>query len=448
MVLQGVIMPNSTRFTDRYIASLKPAEKQYWKREGQGFAIRIHPSGEKTWYFIYAFGGRKRYMRLGNGGYPDVSLASAREKFEVARIKVRNGTDPWEEEQKAVLELRLTPLVSEFAKLYVDHVRKHLRSTREIERVLKVEVVPRWGRRKITEITRRDVVMLRDEIAARGAMVMANRALTVVSGMFSFAVDQGILEDRPYGKIKRATKEEPRDRRLSDEEIRKFWTALDGDALMISEPVKRALKLVLITAQRPGEVAGMHVREIEGRWWTIPRERAKNKKQHRVYLTDMALEALGDLEGKEFIFPAPLGKEGPISANALSFALRRNIKGQSVVTDKVKRRKGQAYRRGPYKTTPSPETNRIGVEHFAPHDLRRTAATLMASAKVPYEVRERVLNHTLGRLDATYNTYDFDDEKVMAMEAVERKLTGILNGKPEGTVVSILTARARQAADS
>jgi len=70
--------------------------------------------------------------------------------------------------------------------------------------------------------------------------------------------------------------------------------------------------------------------------------------------------------------------------------------------------------------------NRIGVEEFTPHDLRRTAATLMAKCKIIKEYRERVLNHKLEKLDGTYNIYDYDDEKKAALETLEQKLLAII----------------------
>ncbi len=105
----------------------------------------------------------------------------------------------------------------------------------------------------------------------------------------------------------------------------------------------------------------------------------------------------------------------------------------------TKCRKGEAYKRGPYKTDKAlPENpNRIGIESVSPHDLRRSAATLLASIKVPYESRERVLNHTISKLDRTYNQHDFDDEKQMAMETFERRINNIITGVPSGKVVSL-----------
>lgn len=90
--------------------------------------------------------------------------------------------------------------------------------------------------------------------------------------------------------------------------------------------------------------------------------------------------------------------------------------------------------------------NILGVEAFTPHDLRRTAATLMAKQKVLKEYRERVLNHALEKLDATYNQHDYDDIKQIALETLERKLNSIITGESADNVVSITTAKSNRKA--
>jgi integrase len=435
-----------TTFTDKTIKNLKPEEKKYIRGEGNGFSIRVMPSGVKTWLYAYSFDGKRREMNLGN--YPDVSLETARGKFEDAKKKIKNGIDPMAEKEQAALERKQTPTVADFIeKEYIEkYAKKKIKRWQEVERALTVEVISRWGKRKITDITRRDIILLRDEIAVR-APVMANRVLAYVSGMFTYAIDQDALKVSPYTNIKRATKEAPKERALSLDEIKQLWNALDGEGVLMSDETRKAIKLILLTAQRPGEVIGMHSGEIDGHWWTIPGNRTKNGKTHRVYLTDTALSVIGNTEGRGYMFPAGRGKEGSMTVNALTFALRRNIKGHSTTKrDKVKRRNGEAYKRGPYKTDkPLPENpNRIGVEIFGAHDLRRTSATLMAAEKVPYETRERVLNHTMGKLDGIYNQHDFDDEKQMAMETLERKINSIITGT-ESKVISIQQGKKKAA---
>jgi len=233
---------------------------------------------------------------------------------------------------------------------------------------------------------------------------------------------------------------------LNADEIKILWNSLETAA--ISNASIRALKLVLVTAQRPGEVSGIHSSEIDGNWWTIPADRAKNGKVHRVYLTataheiiSRALEQVKLLRGipsgevySGYIFPCPhLEKEKPMERHALSRALARNFawpllyNGKPVFDDKGK---------------PVTE-NRLGIEHFTPHDLRRTAATFMAQSGEMDEVIDAVLNHAKQGVIKVYNQYRYDKEKQLALESWERKLLSIITeSQKKDNVVSI----ARKAA--
>jgi integrase len=182
----------------------------------------------------------------------------------------------------------------------------------------------------------------------------------------------------------------------------------------------------------------MHRGEIDttGRWWTIPGEaiytaQAKNHMTHRVYLTDTALELIGDTTGKGYIFPCPHGaKQQPIDTRALAHAVRRNLQWPVLHNGKPI-----------YNKEGKPVTeNRLGVDQFTPHDLRRTATTLMAKCKIGLEHRERVLNHKKGKLDGTYNQHDFDDEKQAALETLERKIKSIITEK-QSNVIPITAGR-------
>ena len=410
-------MAKLTRFTDKFISNLKPEAKEHWTREGQGFAIRVLPSGEKVWYYIYTIERRKRYMRL--GGYPEVSLATAREAFDVAKVKVKNGIDPMAEKDKAEHERSIAPTVEDLASEYIErHAKKFKKSWEADERLLKKEILPAWGKRKAAEITKRDVTLLLENIVDRGTPAMSNQVLKITRKMFNFAIERDILQHTPFIGVKALAPNTRRERTLTETEIKAFWGNIEN--AIISDEVKRALKLVLVTAQRPGEVSGMHIREIDGAWWTIPAERAKNGKAHRVYLTNMALELIGDTQDKDYIFPCPhQDKEKPIEAHALSVAVRRNLEWP--LLDK----KGNAL----FGKDGKPATeNRLEVAKFTPHDLRRTAATFMASMGYMDEIIDAVLNHVKQGIIRTYNRHGYDQEKQKALEAWALKLATIVNG--------------------
>ena len=269
------------------------------------------------------------------------------------------------------------------------------------------------------------MIRLLEGIVDRGSPAMANNTFQVVRKMFNYAVEKDILLFTPCAGIKLPSPKIARDRVLNAAELKTMWGALDACA--ISDNARRALKLILVTAQRPGEVAGIHTREIDGRWWTIPAERAKNGRAQRVYLTDLAMEIVGDTEGKGYIFPTPhKSKERGIDDHALAVAVNRNLafskaddKGKSLCTEDGK---------------PATE-NRFGIVHFTPHDLRRTAVTFMAEMGAMDEVIDAILNHTKQGVIKVYNQYRYDKEKQATLELWERKLKSIVTSEPAGKVV-------------
>jgi len=411
--------------TDMFIRNLKPNEKEYTRREKGGFGIRVLPSGRKVFFFLYRVDGTRRFLNLGD--YPSTSLKQAREDYEEAKTKVKalkagraEGADPLElrkAKRHEREERRKAPTVAGLVTEYIErHAKRFKRSWQDDERLLKKEIVPAWGHRKAEEIKKRDIILLLEGIVDRGAPAMSNQVLKVSRKMFNFAVERDILQFTPFTGVKALAPNNSRERTLTETEIRTLWGNLENAAM--SGDIRRALKLVLVTAQRPGEVTGMHTREIEGRWWTIPAERAKNGREHRVYLTDMALELVEELDDKGFIFPCPHQmKVQPIDSHALPVAVRRNLAWP--LTNK----KGKPL----YGSDGKPATeNRLELEKFTPHDLRRTTATFMAGMGVMDEVIDAILNHVKQGVIRTYNRHKYDNEKQQALEAWEQKLKSIV----------------------
>jgi len=421
--------------TDLFIRNLKPAEKEYTRREKGGFGIRVHPSGRKTFFYLYRVDGQRRFLNLGD--YPTTKLKEARQDYEEARTKVKllkhgrdEGSDPVEhrKSKKDVREERrkahtMTELVTEYIER---HAKRFKRSWQEDERILNREVVPAWGNRKAADINKRDVIHLLDGIVDRGSPAMANNSFQIIRKMFNYAVEKDILPYTPCAGIKLPSPKIARDRVLNAAEIKTLWYSLDNAA--ISDEIKRALKLILVTAQRPGEVIGMHASEIDGNWWTIPVERSKNKKAQRVYLTAMALELIGSTDKKGFMFPCPhKTKKKAIDPHALAIAVHRNLEWP--ITDK----EGKLL----YDKDGKPATeNKLGIDQFTPHDLRRTAATFMAEMGEMDEVIDAILNHSKQGVIRVYNQYRYDKEKQAALESWEIKLQSIITGT-KCNVVSI-----------
>jgi integrase len=400
------------KFTEMAIRKMKPNGKKYYARADlgngkNGFAICVYPSGAKSWFFIYTFEGKRYSMGLGN--YPEVGIAQAAEKFDEHWAVLKGGKNPAMLEGQRKEERRKAPTVAGLAEEYLErHAKRFKKSWKEDERIIYFDIIPAWGNLKAADIRKRDVIALLEKIVERGSPSMANNTFRLIRKIFNYAVEKDILPYTPCDGIKEPSPKTARERVLTEEEIKTFWKNLDG--CYVSDDVQRALKLILVTGQRPGEVAGMHAREIEGRWWTIPSERAKNGRAHRVYLTDTALDLIGNIDSKSYVFPTPRkANEKPVDAHALAVAVRRNLAFDTV---DVKGKKSKV--------------NRLGVEHFTPHDLRRTAATFMAQMGVMDEVIDSVLNHAKQGVIRVYNQYRYDREKQAALESWSRKLESMV----------------------
>jgi len=339
--------------------------------------------------------------------------------------------------------------------------------------LLDKDILPIWGERKAKDIRKRDVVLLLEDVAKRGPALCHN-IFKLVRKMYNFAVSRDILENTPCIGIKideiatitsraRVLKE-PNDNNGIDEIIT-FWTEL-GKASM-SDEVKRIIKLILVTGQRPGEIAGICANEIsvenkeqkdakgetirtwKETWWTIPvprrkvKEKSKNPPQpHRVFLSKMALELLGNPSSGGYYFPSPVTKTDEngnpiyshIDENAVAYAIRRNLK------DYKPRRpiKGDTV-----KMVKVAECKKMDIEHYTPHDLRRTCSTRLAELGFKDEINDAILGHVKSGIVGIYNRYKYDREKRAAMESWERKLNCILVVGSDAKVISIETGRKK-----
>jgi integrase len=261
------------------------------------------------------------------------------------------------------------------------------------------DFLPQYGHRLAADIRRRDAIQILKEKAAT-APGQARNLHKALRGMWQNGVDEEYLEYNPFAEIRvsrtiPSMNQESRDRTLSDDEIIHNWQAIDAGGG--SESTRRALKLILVTGQRPQEVAGMHEQEIAigaGKslchtcrgcgWWTIPKERMKPRVEHRVYLTRFALEIIGEIKG----YACPSVKpDEPIDTNAVSYHVRR----------KVEATKKESF---------------YGLPRWTPHDLRRTAATKLQELGCSDEVIDAILSHTKQGVKKVYNRYKYDKQKL------------------------------------
>ncbi|HEY6320168.1 MAG TPA: site-specific integrase [Thermoanaerobaculia bacterium] len=280
--------------------------------------------------------------------------------------------------------------------------RRRERSVREDERKLKVEVLPGWAARRVAEIRRADVLRLIEDSRERGG-VCSNRTLALVRAVFQYAVDREELDANPALRIPRRYlyAEQPRERVLTRDELRAVLAVVDE----LGPVVGGAFRMILATAQRPGEVLRMRWEEIGrdtgGSYWQLADDAAKTGRGHRVPLSGPALAVLDTLRPLTsstpwvFASPSPRG-DGP-------------MRWLWHPADRLRRSSG--------------------VSDFTPHDLRRTAATLMGERGVRPDVIERVLNHTPAKIARTYNRAAYDAEKRQALAILGELIESLSGGE-------------------
>ena len=254
---------------------------------------------------------------------------------------------------------------------------------------MRKHLLPRWAKLDLGSIRRADV---KAAISAIEAPVLANQILAAASPIFSWAVRQEIISANPCFGVER-NDTASRERVLSDAEIAAFWPHLSAP-----------LKMVLLTGQRPGEVAHLHREHVvDGRWWEMPGAPnpatlwpgTKNSQSHRVWLSEPVCELLPDL------FPTP------VYIHQMQQDMR-DICAKLGVREKV-----------------------------TPHDLRRTFCSKVTALGFRRDAMNRVTNHKEGGIADVYDRHRYQEENKTIMETVARYIVTIAEHGGSANVIAI-----------
>jgi integrase len=324
------------------------------------------------------------------GTYPAISLADARDRARELLVDAARGNDPAQARKKH----RTGDTVADLAQLYLErHAKVKKRSWREDERKLEKDLLPPWGSWKAADVKRADVLAMLDEIVDRGAPITANRTLALVSKIYNFGMARGIVEANPAALVPPPGKEESRQRVLSEEEICVLWEAFDTESPLTAA----TFKLRLLTAQRGIEVLSMRWEDLDGDWWEIPAEVAKNGLAHRVPLSPQASEVLDSirpLSDGGWVFPSPTGND--------------HMRYIHKAVERLRERTGISW---------------------SPHDLRRTAATHMTRKGTQRLIVAKILNHVDEGVTAVYDRNAYEAEKRQALSAWGNRVEQIVTGR-------------------
>jgi integrase len=411
-------------FTDRFLKSLEPAEEGkravYWDAAKQSFGCRVTDKGVVSFFVMRRMQGKKQPVRVVLGRYPKVTLAKARKLAERALGDLSEGVHPKEREQaerraKEQSELaEAKKKANTFAALAEEYTKRRvpkMRTGKAVSQVIERELTSRWGSRPVFEIRRADVIKMVDDVGRSSGVYAAHKALALAKSVFNLGIvlEFGGLDRSPCHLVKVSElvgKQEPRQRVLTDDELRLIWLATEGPMY----PVGPFVRLLLLTGARRNEVARMTWDEVklEHALWTIPAARVKTNSPHEVPLSPMACDLLASLPR----FPGP---------HVFSFdSGKRAIRGFGKFKDEI--------------TSRTIEISPPGIEGWRFHDLRRTVRTRLSELGVSPFIAELVLGHQQKGVHAVYDVHRYQREKRDALEQWAARLREIVEPPPLNVV--------------
>ena len=404
-------------------AAVKKAKAEGARREiadGDGLYLVVQPSGARSWAFRYRQNGRTRKLTFGS-----VGLKTARQLAEKALEVVEDGGDPGADKVKARREAAsdkcdFESVAALFLERYVNKKkqRPRPRTLEEQARLLgmtltenswaakKGGLAHRWRGRKISAITKSDIIERLDEQLAQQKGANANRLRIVLHLFFGWCMRRDLIAVNPCTGTDRPAPQISRDHVLTDAELALFWRAAGLDPFF--GPM---WKLLALTGQRRDEARGATWSEIdlEARTWTIPANRAKNGHEHEVPLSPTAI-ALLEAQSR-------IGKRPTLVFTTTGDAM---LGGLSRAKDRLDRRMA---------ALAAADGLKEPVQPWRIHDLRRTAATGLQRLGISLPVIEKVLNHTSGSFAGVvgiYQRHDFPEEKRAALDAWDRHIQSLV----------------------
>ena len=428
------------------LKALTPADasRRLTDRDGIYGIVRIGKDGAISVLFRWRFRFQSKLHDFTCGTWPGDSLQAIRQKRHQAYALLQVNKNPNTErqleklrgaslqgEEKQLLlseaERSVRLLAGQWKKL--DLVKRGTKGRKdngvEVMRSFQADVYPVIGDMPVHKVTKAACMGILNEIKLRGSPSMANRLLADLSQFFTWCESQGIIPVTPLKGVTKQAVGGPaklRDRVLSDDELLELQKALPSARLQASTEI--SLWIMLGTGCRVGEISRArweHV-DVPARIWTIPAENAKNAKAHRVFLSAFVVaqfERLQEINGQNaWCYPA----ENKLDTHVCVKSITKQIYDRQRAVQMKNR------------STATMALHLSGGE-WTPHDLRRTAATLMARLKVPSQIIEKTLNHVENnKLIKIYQQHDWFEEQQNAWGKLGKHLDWLLKGKPSNVI--------------
>ncbi|WP_323018026.1 tyrosine-type recombinase/integrase [Castellaniella sp.] len=377
--------------TDTKLRNLKPQDRMYKLPDRDGLYVAVTKAGAISFRYNYLINGRQETMTFGQYGVGGITLSEARERLAEAKQLLAEGKSPARE--KAREKAR-----DKDAKTFDAWAEKWLRgyqmadSTRDMRRaVYNRELKAKFGKLKLAEITHEDLRILTDAIVARGAPATAVHTREVVLQVYRWAIERGQKVKNPAMLVRPTSiaQFEPRDRALTSDEISLMYQYMER--IGTTPSIRAAAKLLLLTMVRKSELTNATWDEVNFNeaLWTVPKERMKRRNPHLVFLSRQALDIFIALKtfagGSDYVLPSRYDSDRPMSSATLNQVL--------TLTYRLAQKEGRS------------------LAKFGPHDLRRTASTLLHEAGYNSDWIEKCLAHEQRGVRAIYNKAEYREQR-------------------------------------
>lgn len=371
--------------TDLQIKALQPKESPYTVRDSECLYLTVSVAGGKSWLVRYQFNGKAENLTVGR--YPMVSGQEARRKRDEALITIAKGISPAQQKRTAKGLRGSANTVRAFRDVFMRDVQeKDRKDNTQTIRYFENDIEPFIGGKALPDVTIEDVRSVIWRKKDQGHDAAANQVRTVLKKLLDYAVTKGLIRFNPVLSLpsRHIFKPKSRDRYLTPAEVEVFLRATYNSN--IRRQFKLQLHIALITMVRKSELSKAEWKDIDldkGEW-LVSIERSKTNAQMVIKLPTQAIEMFKELKllscGSRFVIPGRSSLDQPFAHNSINNALKRAMQGQDIPA-------------------------------FWPHDLRRTAATLLSENGWSSDVVDKALNHKMKGTRATYIRSEFIEQR-------------------------------------
>lgn len=386
-------MPRVTKpLTDTQIKQAKPRTSEYSLSDGNGLALRVKPSGTKSWLFNYYTPFTKKRTNISLGIYPDVSLNKARKDRQQYRALLAEKIDPadYRRKQEASSTQAHTNTFEVVYRQWLTTKQDKSESyLHRLTKALELHILPALGDTPIHKINAPDTIKIIQPLAERQALETVRKLSRWINEVMTFAVNTGLVHSNPLAGISKAFKAPKVENRptIKPEDLPDFLRTLESAKINLT--TRCLIEWLLHTMVRPGEGAGAKWDEInfKTKQWIIPAERMKQRRDHIVPLTDQTLAILDTMKPisghRGYIFPSTHKPKESINKSSANMALKRmGYKGQLVA-----------------------------------HGLRSLASTVLNEQEFSHDVIEAALAHVdKNSIRATYNRAEYLEQRRVMMQ--------------------------------